>query len=112
MEYAIGAVAAALLLLLIANLKPHTKTIDREIGHLYSVSDPQFARALGSLLGPALLPGNRVTALCNGDEIFPAMLGAIAAAKTLDRLRDLHLLVGLHRQGLRRALSASAPAPA
>ncbi len=36
---------------------------------------------MGSLLGPALLPGNRVTALCNGDEIFPAMLGAIAGAR-------------------------------
>ena len=43
--------------------------------------DPQFVRSMGSLLGPAIVPGNRVTALCNGDEIFPAMLEAIRGAK-------------------------------
>jgi cardiolipin synthase len=35
---------------------------------------------MGSLLGPPIAPGNRVTALCNGDEIFPAMLDAIRGA--------------------------------
>jgi len=33
------------------------------------------------LLGPAILPGNRIEALQNGDEIFPAMLEAIRGAK-------------------------------
>ncbi|HWE94883.1 MAG TPA: phospholipase D-like domain-containing protein, partial [Tepidisphaeraceae bacterium] len=47
----------------------------------YSVADPQFARVAGSLLGPQLVPGNSVHTLRNGDEIFPAMLQAIAAAQ-------------------------------
>lgn len=36
---------------------------------------------MGSLLGPAILGGNKVTALLNGDEIFPAMLEAIRSAQ-------------------------------
>jgi cardiolipin synthase len=35
---------------------------------------------MGVLLGPAIVGGNRVTALQNGDEIFPAMLEAIRGA--------------------------------
>jgi cardiolipin synthase len=36
---------------------------------------------MGYLLGPALLSGNRVEALHNGDQIFPAMLEAIRSAE-------------------------------
>src|ERR1044071_266808 len=45
-----------------------------KIQPLYSVDDPQFARTMGSLLGPALVGGNSVVTLVNGDRIFPAML--------------------------------------
>ena len=45
-----------------------------------SVSDPQFARTIGNLLGPSLVPGNSTTTLVNGDQIFPAMLDAIRSA--------------------------------
>jgi cardiolipin synthase len=48
---------------------------------MYGVGDPQFARSMGSLLGPRLLPGNSVVELVNGDRIFPAMLEAIRGAK-------------------------------
>jgi cardiolipin synthase A/B len=59
--------------------------IQHQIAHLYAVTDPQFEREMGTLLGPAILPGNKVTALQNGDEIFPAMLKAIRAARyTID----------------------------
>lgn len=58
------------------------KRIDRRVPTLYSVGDPQFLRSMGAMLGPDLLPGNRVTALINGDEIFPAMLAAIRGART------------------------------
>jgi cardiolipin synthase len=44
------------------------------------VGDGQFARSIGHLLGPPIVNGNRVTALHNGDEIFPAMLEAIRGA--------------------------------
>jgi cardiolipin synthase len=36
---------------------------------------------MGALLGPPLAEGNRTQTLLNGDEIFPSMLEAIAAAK-------------------------------
>jgi cardiolipin synthase len=36
---------------------------------------------MGTLLGPPLVGGNRLTALYNGDGIFPAMLKAIRAAR-------------------------------
>jgi cardiolipin synthase len=36
---------------------------------------------MGNLLGPPLLKGNKVTALENGDQIFPALLEAIRSAQ-------------------------------
>ncbi|MEO8451019.1 MAG: phospholipase D-like domain-containing protein [Gemmatimonadota bacterium] len=73
--------ATLLVALIISNLSSGEKAIDYEIAHLYSVGDEEFVRSMGTLLGPAILPGNRTTALYNGDQIFPAMLGAIRAAK-------------------------------
>jgi cardiolipin synthase A/B len=57
------------------------KHITQAIEHRYAVADPQFLRSMGVLLGPALLPGNRVDTLVNGDQIFPAMLAAIRSAR-------------------------------
>jgi cardiolipin synthase A/B len=57
------------------------KEIRKPIESSYSVADPQFQRSLGALLGPALLQGNRVETLLNGDQTFPAMLEAIRSAK-------------------------------
>lgn len=58
---------------------------DPGIGHpvepLYGVGEPQFLRVMGHLLGPPLVAGNRIVNLENGDEIFPAMLDAIAGAE-------------------------------
>ncbi len=71
----------ALSAFLILNLSLGDKQIDARIGHQYPVSDEQFLRSMGILLGPALIHGNRVDALLNGDEIFPAMLKAIHGAK-------------------------------
>ncbi len=46
------------------------------------VDEPAFARSMGAVLGMPFCAGNRVTRLRNGDEIFPAMLDALAAART------------------------------
>ena len=54
------------------------KQIKHETPHLYSTDDPQFVQTMGSMLGPSIAKGNRFEALINGDEIFPAMLSAIA----------------------------------
>ena len=67
--------------LLALNFTAGEKSIDKKIPRLYETSDPQFQRAMGSLLGPGILAGNKVTALLNGDEIFPAMLKTIEGAK-------------------------------
>ena len=55
--------------------------IERKLGHKYAIADRQFRREMGVMLGPAVIAGNRVTDLENGDGIFPAMLEAIAAAR-------------------------------
>jgi len=57
------------------------KGIQYEIPHQYSIEDPQFLRSMGKLLGPGIIASNQVTALLNGDEIFPAMLEAIRSAR-------------------------------
>jgi cardiolipin synthase len=52
-----------------------------KIEHRYAVDDPMFARTMGNLFGPPLVPGNSIQTLQNGDEIFPEMLGAIRSAE-------------------------------
>jgi cardiolipin synthase len=53
----------------------------QEIAPLYSTRSPEFRQAAGSLLGPNFVPGNNISTLVNGNQIFPAMLGAIRLAK-------------------------------
>ena len=74
-------VATVLAALLILNLSIGDKQIDRRFERLYAVSDPQFARTMGVILGPSLDSGNKVRQLVNGEQIFPAMLGAIRGAR-------------------------------
>jgi cardiolipin synthase A/B len=81
MSIVLAVVATLVLVLLLLNLSYGGKEIQKEVAHLYGAGDPQFARSMGTLLGPSLLAGNRVRALCNGDEIFPAMLEAIQGAR-------------------------------
>ena len=73
--------AAALAAVLVLNLSIGDKKIDTVVGHRYGIEDAQFVRTIDALLGPPLMGGNRVTALLNGDQIFPAMLEAVRAAK-------------------------------
>ena len=68
-------------ILLAANLGLGDKQLDQRLPHRYPVADEQFVRTMGVLLGPPLMPGNRVEELLNGDQIFPAMLEAIRSAK-------------------------------
>ncbi|MDQ1815655.1 phospholipase D-like domain-containing protein [Massilia sp. CCM 9210] len=73
--------ATMLSALLILNFSIGDKQIDRRFERLYSVSDPQFRRTMGVILGPSLDPGNKVQQLVNGEQIFPAMLAAIRGAR-------------------------------
>jgi cardiolipin synthase len=53
----------------------------QEVAPLYSAASPEFRQSAGALLGPNFVGGNNITTLINGDQIFPAMLGAIRSAK-------------------------------
>ena len=65
-----------------ANLATTEKRLLYRPRRLYTSDDADFRRALGILLGPPLLPGNRITSLVNGEQIYSAMLNAIRTAQT------------------------------
>ena len=78
---AVTFVLTLLAVLLVVNFTSGEKNVSSELPRLYSSHDPQFKRALGSLLGPPLVGGNQAQALLNGEQIFPAMLAAIRGAQ-------------------------------
>jgi cardiolipin synthase len=80
-ELAVVVGAAAVVGLLWLTLASSERKIERPLAHAYAVGDSQFVRSMGSLLGPNFVAGNRITALYNGDEAYPAMLGAIRSAR-------------------------------
>ena len=74
-------IATVLALLAVLNLTLGNKRVDYALDRVAAVSEPEFVRSIGSLLAPPLVGGNRTVALINGDQIFPAMLGAIRGAR-------------------------------
>jgi cardiolipin synthase A/B len=70
-----------LAVVLAMNFMTPEKKLERKIEHRYAIADPQFRREMSVMLGPSILPGNHVTDLQNGAQIFPAMLQAIAQAQ-------------------------------
>ena len=77
----ISAAAMLTLVLFGLNFTAGEKRVTQRVERLYDTQDPQFQRALGTLLGPGIVPGNKVQALENGEQIFPAMLEAIRSAR-------------------------------
>jgi cardiolipin synthase A/B len=77
-----GSVLATLVIvILVLNVRKPEKEPAHRVARHYNIVDPQLRREMGVLLGPAIVAGNRIEALQNGDEIFPAMLEAIRGAK-------------------------------
>jgi cardiolipin synthase len=74
-------IAASAATFLLLNVTAGERHVTQQLPRLYSTADPQFMRAMGSLLGPGISGGNKVTELLNGEQIFPAMLQAINGAK-------------------------------
>ena len=72
----------ALVLAIGANLVTSERRLLYRPRRLYTSGDADFRRALGILLGPPLVSGNRVTSLVNGEQIYAAMLNAIHTAQT------------------------------
>ena len=78
---AAGALAALVATILLLNIMPSDQRVEHRIERLYDSRSPQMQRVLGALLGPPIVPGNRVETLLNGTEIFPSMLAAIRGAQ-------------------------------
>jgi cardiolipin synthase A/B len=78
----VSSLCTVLLVVLAANFSTPEKNLERKIEHRYGVADEQYRREMSVLLGPAVLPGNRVTPLHNGDQIFAAMLDGIRSARS------------------------------
>ena len=72
----------ALVLAVGANLRTTEKRLLYRPRRLYTSGDADFRRALGILLGPPLVAGNRISSLVNGEQIYAAMLNAIRTAQT------------------------------
>jgi cardiolipin synthase len=66
---------------LLRNLTSGERQVERAIARRYPVHSPGFMRAIGIALGPAVVGGNRIETLLNGDAIFPSMLQAIRSAR-------------------------------
>jgi cardiolipin synthase len=80
-ELFITIVVMLFVVVLALNFTTGEKKLDQSVERLYAAADPAFERAMGVLLGPAILAGNRFEALLNGDRIFPAMLASIRDAR-------------------------------
>ncbi len=80
-EIALAVGVVLVIAFLYLNLESSERKVEHPIPHSYAATDSQFVRTMGSLLGAAFVPGNQVTALYNGDEVFPAMLAAIRSAR-------------------------------
>lgn len=80
---AVTATAAltGLLVVIALNFVTAERRLHRPPPRWYGSTEADFRRSTGVLLGPAILPGNSVQQLVDGDEIFPAMLAAIDNAQ-------------------------------
>lgn len=78
---ALAVLTTAIVVFLAMSLGRSDKTVSRRLTHRFAIADPQFRREMSVMLGPTIVDGNRVTALHNGAEIFPAMLAAIRSAR-------------------------------
>jgi cardiolipin synthase len=81
MWIALAVILTVVIGLIVINFTTSERKVEKEISHLYTVDEPQFLRSMGLLMGPSITEGNKTTELINGDQIFPAMLEAIRAAR-------------------------------
>lgn len=79
--FTVGGLILAALVIFVFFPRAVGKPIKKQIQASYGVEDPAFRESVGHLVSAPLLPGNKVTTLINGVQIFPAMLDAIRGAK-------------------------------
>lgn len=73
-------VLTAIVVIIAVNFKTPEKTVRHAVQHCHGIKDKQFELEMDAMLGPDMLEGNTITALQNGDEIFPPMLSANRSA--------------------------------
>jgi len=78
----VGVLACLIGTLVVLNLMTPEKKLSALPTHRYTINSDAYRREMSVLLGPTVLPGNKVQVLENGVEIFPSMLEAIAGART------------------------------
>ena len=76
------ALAGAFAFSVAISLLNRPEEVSYDIPHVLGVRDPAFLASTQAFDRPSMLPGNRVSLLQNGVEIFPAMLQAITSART------------------------------
>lgn len=84
--------------------------MDFHPAHAFPVSDPAFFGSAHALADPLPVEGNKIELLHNGDQIFPAMLAAIAAAKRSVNFEAFLFHSGTVGSAFRDALSERARA--
>jgi len=75
------ALAVAFAFAVALSLLNEPEDVRYHLPHKFGVRDPTFLPSAQALDDPSFVGGNRATILANGVEIFPAMLGAISAAR-------------------------------
>ncbi|MFN3936688.1 MAG: phospholipase D-like domain-containing protein [Gemmobacter sp.] len=73
---------AALVTVAVQSMLPGRRDLRAPVPPVLAASDGPFLRTMDGLFGAALVPGNRVETLLNGDRIFGTMLEAIRSART------------------------------
>ena len=84
-----------------ANLATTEKRLLYRPRRLYTSGDADFRRALGILLGPPLVAGNKITALVNGAQIYPDDAQRHSHRAHQHHVRDLRV-PRWHRRHFRR----------
>jgi cardiolipin synthase len=78
---AVAALATCALVIIALNMLPDRRELRAPVPTIVTSSSPDFARTITGLFGSQMIGGNTIEILENGDEIFPAMLQAIAEAQ-------------------------------
>ncbi len=107
---ATAVVSSAVAIIFSKNFLETEKRITQRITTDYGVADGPFVRTMSHLLGPPLVPGNKVTVLHNGAEIFPRMLQAIRGARHTVTFENFVLIKGRIMRAFMEALAERASA--
>ncbi len=81
MTIIVASLVTAVVGFFVVNLAPSERRIAVAISSVDGARSATFARAMGTIFGPPVVEGNRVTPLENGAQIFPSMLDAIRGAR-------------------------------